>query len=151
MAVELRLLGVPAKHLTELADLVKKNQWRVQPVLSGQFQAFITLGEDVDSSQLASRLFRLGGIHFELEQLMQDQLGVRILCVPGLGMKRQLIDEIGRVLIPENELENFAQKLSENPSSHQSIYRQMMGFAHQDRLDELKINTDLVSVIPKVG
>jgi|GEM_PF-2276576 len=151
MAVELRLLGVPAKHLTELADLVKKNQWRVQPVLSGQFQAFITLGEGVDSSQLASRLFRLGGIHFELEQLMQDQLGVRILCVPGLGMKRQLIDEIGRVLIPENELENFAQKLSENPSSHQSIYRQMMGFAHQDRLDELKINTDLVSVIPKVG
>ena len=151
MAVELRLLGVPAKHLTGLSDLVKKNQWRVQPLLPSQFQAFITLSEDVDSSQLASRLFKLGGIHFELEQLIDNQLGVRILCVPGLGMKRQMIDEIGRVLIPENELENFAEKLSENPSAHKKLYRQMMGFAHQDRLDELKINTDSVSVIPKVG
>jgi hypothetical protein len=151
MAVELRLLGVPAKHTSELSDLVKKNQWRVQPLIPSQFQSSVFLSDETDSSLLASRLFKLGGIHFEIEHLVENQLGIRILCVPSLGMKRQLIDEIGRVLIPENELDNFAEKLSENPSAHKALYRQMMGFAHQDRLDELKINTDSVSVIPKVG
>ena len=151
MAVELRLLGVPAKHLSDLTDLVQKNQWRVQPAIASQFQASVVLGDDYDCSILASRLFKLGGIHFEIEHLVENQMGTRILCVPGLGIKRQLIDEIGRVLIPENELENFAEKLSKNPSAHNALYRQVMGFAHQDRLDELKIDTESVSVIPKVG
>lgn len=151
MAVELRLLGVPACHLSDLADLVIKEQWRVQPLLGNQFKAAVTLRDDQDCSLLASRLFRLGGIHFEIEQLVHNQPGVRILCVPGLGIKRQLVDEIGRVLIPDNELENFAAELSANPSAHQALYRKLMGFAHQDQLDELKIDTQSVSVIPKVG
>ncbi len=151
MAVELRLLGVPANHLNHLQDLVRIKNWRVQPVLAGQFQAYVELTDEYDIAKLASRLFNLGDIHFEIEQLPEQGIGERILQVPGIGMKRQLIDELGRVLIPENELEIFAKRVSENPSKHSSLYRELMGFAHQDRLDQLKINTDEVSLITKVG
>jgi hypothetical protein len=151
MAVELRLLGVPAKHLSKLSDLVSKNQWRVQPLLQGQFKAHFDAGDKTDLPGLASRLFSLGEIHFELESLPDEGLGERYLNVPGLGMKRQLVDEIGRVLIPENELELFAKRVSEDPSKHALLYRELMGFSHQDRLDQLKIDTEGVSLIPKVG
>ena len=151
MAVELRLLGVPAKHLSKLSDLVPKNQWRVQPLLQGQFQACVVSAAEAEVSVLASRLFSLGDIHFEIEASGEFELGERIMCVPGLGMKRQVIDEIGRVLVPENELENFAKALSEQPAKHASLYRELMGFSHQDRLDQLKIDTESVSLIPRVG
>lgn len=151
MAVELRLLGVPAKHLSKLSDLVSKNQWRVQPLLQGQFKARVELEADLDLSELASRLFSLGEIHFEIESLPDEGLGERYLNVPGLGMKRQMVDEIGRVLIPENEIEQFAKRLTDHPSKHASLYRELMGFSHQDRLDQLKIDTEGVSLIPKVG
>lgn len=151
MAVELRLLGVPAKHLSKLSDLVPKNQWRVQPLLQGQFQATVVIVQVSDVSSLASRLFKLGDIHFEIETLGSSSSGERIMCVPGLGMKRQIIDEIGRVLVPENELENFAKALSEQPAKYASLYRELMGFSHQDRLDQLKIDTESVSLIPRVG
>ena len=151
MAVELRLLGVPAKHLSKLSDLVPKNQWRVQPLLQGQFQATVVIDQVSDVSSLASRLFKLGDIHFEIETLGSSSSGERIMCVPGLGMKRQVIDEIGRVLVPENELESFAKALSEQPAKHASLYRELMGFSHQDRLDQLKIDTESVSLIPRVG
>ncbi len=151
MAVELRLLGVPAKHLSKLSDLVPKNQWKVQPLLQGQFQATVVIDQVSDVSSLASRLFKLRDIHFEIETLGSSSSGERIMCVPGLGMKRQIIDEIGRVLVPENELENFAKALSEQPAKHASLYRELMGFSHQDRLDQLKIDTESVSLIPRVG
>lgn len=151
MAVELRLLGVPSQRLSQLSDLVRKNQWKVQPLLQGQFQANVEINSKQEISELASRLFKIGDIHFELESFQENSLGERYLCVPGLGMKRQLIDEIGRVLIPENELELFSKKLSEKPSQHASLYRELMGFAHQDRLDDLKIDTEGIALIPKVG
>jgi hypothetical protein len=151
MAVELRLLGVPARHLSNLSDLVAKNHWRVQPLLPGQFQASLVIHSVSDTSSLASRLFKLGDIHFEIEALGETGPGERVLCVPGLGMKRQLVDEIGRVLIPENELENFAKAMSDNPANHASLYRELMGFSYQDRLDQLKIDTETVSLIPRVG
>ena len=151
MADELRLLGVPANCLNHLQDLVLKKNWRVQPVLPGQFQAYVELKDGYDTAKLASRLFKLGNIHFEIEQLPEQGIGERILHVPGIGMRRQLIDELGRVLIPENELEIFAKKVSENPSKNALLYRELMGFAHQDRLDQLRINTDDVSLITKVG
>lgn len=151
MAVELRLLGVPAKHLSHLSDLVPKNQWRVQPLLQGQFKARVDLDTGLELSELASRLFSLGEIHFELESLPDAGMGERYLCVPGLGIKRQLVDEIGRVLIPENQLEQFAKSITEHPSKHALLYRELMGFSHQDRLDQLKVDTEGVSLIPKVG
>ena len=151
MAVELRLLGVPSQRLSQLSDLVRKDQWKVQPLLQGQFQANVEINSKQEMSELASRLFKIGDVHFELESFQQSGLGERYLCVPGLGMKRQLIDEIGRVLIPENELELFSKKLSEKPSQHASLYRELMGFAHQDRLDDLKIDTEGIALIPKVG
>jgi DnaJ-domain-containing protein 1 len=151
MAVELRLLGVPSQRLSQLSDLVRKNQWKVQPLLQGQFQANVEINSKQEISELASRLFKIGDIHFELESFQESGLGERYLCVPGLGMKRQLIDEIGRALIPENELELFSKKLSEKPSLHASLYRELMGFAHQDRLDDLKIDTEGIALIPKVG
>ena len=151
MAVELRLLGVPAKHLSKLSDLVPKNQWRVQPLLQGQFKARVEMANGIGISELTSRLFSLGEIHFEIESLPENGLGERYLCVPGLGVKRQLIDEIGRCLIPENELEQFSKRLGDDPSKHALLYRDLMGFSHQDRLDQLKIDTEGVSLIPKVG
>ena len=151
MAVELRLLGVPSQRLSQLSDLVRKDQWKVQPLLQGQFQANVEINSKQEMSELASRLFKIGDVHFELESFQESGLGERYLCVPGLGMKRQLIDEIGRVLIPENELELFSKKLSEKPSQHASLYRELMGFAHQDRLDDLKIDTEGIALIPKVG
>ena len=151
MAVELRLLGVPVKHLSELHDLVPKACWRVQPLLTNQMQASVSLSGDIDTAALASKLFKLGDIHFEIERLEDSSQGERILCVPGLGMKRQIVDQIGRVLIPDNELENFSKALSEEPSKHANLYRELMGFAHQDRLDQLKIDTEGVSLITKVG
>ncbi|HEY7796907.1 MAG TPA: DUF3145 family protein [Microbacteriaceae bacterium] len=151
MAVELRLLGVPAKHLSKLSDFVSKNQWRVQPLLQGQFKASVELEPESNLSELASRLFSLGEIHFEIESLPDEGMGERYLNVPGLGMKRQMVDEIGRVLIPENEMELFAKRLTEHPSKHASLYRELMGFSHLDRLDQLKVDTEGVSLIPKVG
>lgn len=151
MTVELRLLGVPAEHASKLTDLVKKSQWRVQPLLPGQLQAELHLKEDTDLAKLASRLFSLRDLHFELELFSERGHGERYLCVPGLGMRRQIIDELGRVLIPENELANFASSLVERPTNHASLYRELMAFAHQDRLDQLKIDTDSVALIPRVG
>lgn len=151
MAVELRLLGVPVKHVDSLSDLVNKKLWRVQPLLPGQLQATVSLGISVNLSDLASRLFSLGEIHFELESLPEEGLGERYLCVPGLGLRRQIIDEIGRVLIPENELEKFSKALSEHPAKHSTLYRELMGYAHQDQLDLLKVDAERVSLIPRVG
>jgi hypothetical protein len=84
MAVELRLLGVPANYLNHLQDLVLKKNWRVQPVLPGQFQAYVELKDGYDTAKLASRLFKLGNIHFEIEQLPEQGLASESCMFPAL-------------------------------------------------------------------
>ena len=115
--------------------------WKPQPYQPLGHQTSFEL--DVDGAEIASRLARIGCI-FEVEGESE-----RFLHHPGLGIKRQQLDEAGEVVIRFGQLQKELGESNGNLQELQRRLRLLEGQAWLDLLEPYRLAMVRYSPMPK--
>lgn len=157
MSTRLLVFSAPANLRSDidrlLGEFSASIKWSPQPLLRGHYQTSTDLNiNDSQRSALASQLAKVVNIRFELEQLpASGQVGESYLYVPGLGIQRRMLDEIGNQLVTSVQIEAVLAEVSQNPARAASSLRKLLGQALDDELEPFRQSGIGVVLLHRAG
>lgn len=157
MSTRLLVFSAPANLRSDIDRLLglfcMPVKWLPQPLLRGHYQTSADLNiNDSQRSALASQLAKLKNIRFELENLpATGEVGESYLYVPGLGIQRRLLDEIGNQLVTSVQLQSVLAEVVDNPALAATNLRKLLGQAIDDELEPFRQSGFGVSLLHRAG
>lgn len=124
-----------------LASMSLRAIWKTQPFTPMGFQTIFKL--DSEPADLAAALARTGCV-FEIEADFE-----RFLHHPGLGLKRQQLDEAGEVVIRIGQLEKELQESNGNQKEFQRRLRMLEGLPWLDLIEPYRLSLMRNHPMPK--
>ena len=118
----------------------KPHQWDVQPLVVGSVKTEIQWsGTTAVVDELVAELAALPSIRFELtSNQTKQQLGQRWSFTPSLGLFAAAVDEVGNLLVNENQVRNALYGTENNLLKLQSTLRKLLGTAWDDELEPFR-------------
>jgi hypothetical protein len=126
--------------LKRLAIKRKTHRWEMQPLVLGCVKTEIewTCSNDM-AETLVSELCQIEAIRFELTSAQTaDSIGQRWAYTPGLGLFHCPVDEIGNLLVNENQIRRVLYGTGNNVLKTQHALRKLLGTAWDDELERFR-------------
>jgi hypothetical protein len=119
----------------ELDVLIK---WQKQDLLADHYCANLTLKMTEEQSvELASRLYALGPIYFEMNQ-NQGKVGILFMGVPGLGIYRGELNEAGSIMLSEDRINMMVSSSAGNHREFMRLLRVSLGQSWDDIIEPFR-------------
>lgn len=121
-----------------LEDLDVVIAWHKQELLADHYAADLTLQiTEEQSVDLASRLYALGPIYFELNQ-RQGKAGVLLMAVPGLGIYRGELNDAGSIMLSEDRINLMVASSAGNQREFMRLLRMSLGQSWDDIIEPFR-------------
>ena len=119
----------------ELDVLIK---WQKQDLLADHYSADIALKmTEEQSAELASRLYALGPIYFEMNQ-NQGKVGILFMGVPGLGIYRGELNDAGSIMLSEDRINMMVSSSAGNHREFMRLLRVSLGQSWDDIIEPFR-------------
>jgi len=138
---------------SKLAEQNLNADWSPQALVLGTVRSEIRFRTTADQlDQIASNLWQIGGIHFELVQHTK-QSGVTYMCVPGLGLFRGELNGSGSLCLTEDKLQNLLDQAAGNYREFTRLLRLALGQSWDDILEPFRASKyeDNVVLLNRAG
>jgi hypothetical protein len=123
---------------TIFEDLDVVIAWHKQELLADHYAIDLTLKiTEEQSVVLASRLYALGPIYFELNQ-RQGRVGVLLMAVPGLGIYRGELNDAGSIMLSEDRINLMVASSAGNQREFMRLLRMSLGQSWDDIIEPFR-------------
>ncbi len=112
--------------------------WQKQELLADHYAADLTL--KITENQLvdlASRVYGLGPIYFEMNQ-RQGKVGVLLMAVPGLGVYRGELNDLGSIMLSEDRINLMVSSSAGNQREFMRLLRLSLGQSWDDIMEPFR-------------
>lgn len=130
--------GLVAQIDALLASLSGTSSWLEQNLIPDNLSAFFSfkLTED-EAAELASNLYALGPIYFEMNQRI-GRTGVLFMGVPGLGVFRGELNESGSIMLSEDRINQMVDNAAGNHREFMRLLRVSLGQSWDDIMEPFR-------------
>jgi hypothetical protein len=112
--------------------------WHKQELLADHSCADLNLQMTEEQSvELASRLYALGPIYFEMNQ-NQGKVGILFMGVPGLGIFRGELNEAGSIMLSEDRIQMMVSSSAGNQREFMRLLRVSLGQSWDDIIEPFR-------------
>jgi len=112
--------------------------WHKQELLADHSCADLNLKMTEEQSvELASRLYALGPIYFEMNQ-NQGKVGILFMGVPGLGIYRGELNEAGSIMLSEDRIQMMVSSSAGNHREFMRLLRVSLGQSWDDIIEPFR-------------
>jgi hypothetical protein len=130
--------GLVAQIDALLASLSGTSSWLEQNLIPDNLSASFSfkLTED-EAAELASNLYALGPIYFEMNQRI-GRTGVLFMGVPGLGVFRGELNESGSIMLSEDRINQMVDNAAGNHREFMRLLRVSLGQSWDDIMEPFR-------------
>lgn len=112
--------------------------WHKQELVADHYAADLTLKITEDQVvELASRVYGLGPIYFELNQ-RQGKIGILFMAVPGLGIYRGELNDTGSIMLSEERINLMVSSSAGNQREFMRLLRVNLGQSWDDIMEPFR-------------
>jgi|LakMenEpi03Aug12_release.lakeMendotaPanAssembly.Ray.scaffolds.fasta_scaffold01207_4 hypothetical protein len=130
--------GLVAQIDALLASLSGTSSWLEQNLIPDNLSASFSfkLTED-EAAELASNLYALGPIYFEMNQRI-GRTGVLFMGVPGLGVFRGELNDSGSIMLSEDRINQMVDNAAGNHREFMRLLRVSLGQSWDDIMEPFR-------------
>jgi hypothetical protein len=130
--------GLVAQIDALLASLSGTSRWLEQNLIPDNLSASFSfkLTED-EAAELASNLYALGPIYFEMNQRI-GRTGVLFMGVPGLGVFRGELNDSGSIMLSEDRINQMVDNAAGNHREFMRLLRVSLGQSWDDIMEPFR-------------
>ena len=130
--------GLVAQIDALLASLSGTSSWLEQNLIPDNLSASFSfkLTED-EAAELASNLYTLGPIYFEMNQRI-GRTGVLFMGVPGLGVFRGELNDSGSIMLSEDRINQMVDASAGNHREFMRLLRVSLGQSWDDIMEPFR-------------
>jgi hypothetical protein len=130
--------GLVAQIDALLASLSGTSSWLEQNLIPDNLSASFSfkLTED-EAAELASNLYALGPIYFEMNQRI-GRTGVLFMGVPGLGVFRGELNDSGSIMLSEDRINQMVDTSAGNHREFMRLLRVSLGQSWDDIMEPFR-------------
>jgi hypothetical protein len=141
-ATTLAIHACPKHLLDQIAAVFQEFEvaisWQKQELLADHYAADLVLRTTEEQSvDLASRLYALGPIYFELNQ-RQGKVGFLFMGVPGLGIYRGELNDAGSIMLSEDRINLMVASSAGNQREFMRLLRVSLGQSWDDIIEPFR-------------
>jgi len=112
--------------------------WHKQELLAEHYSADLNIKmTEQQSVELASRLYALGPIYFEVNH-NQGKVGLLFMGVPGLGIYRGELNEAGSIMLSEDRIQMMVSSSAGNHREFMRLLRVSLGQSWDDIIEPFR-------------